>query len=280
MKTIKQRIKTKFPILVKIIYFLRAIILRNKLEFIEIHLVDSCNLKCKACTSFSNITTKANFIDARLLGIRLSKLTKLFTIEQIRLVGGEPLLHPDINNVLKIVRQCLGYSQIELVTNGILLNKMSKDFFETCYKNNINIIISPYPVLKNKEEIKQILSPFKINYNFFPMIFSFSANLNPKGNSNKEETFKNCRYTRYKTLKEDNIYTCPICAYIDQYNEYFNKNIPIGKGINIYTKSRKQIKSYLSEPEETCKYCTNLTKYIDWECSNTPKETDWNGNYE
>ena len=280
MKRIKQILKTKFPILINIKYFFRSIILRNKLKFIEFHLVDSCNLKCRACTSFSNISKKANFIDARLLGIRLTRLTKLFTIEQIRLLGGEPLLHPDINNIIKIVRQCLGYSRIELVTNGILLDKMSKDFFETCYKNNINIIISSYPILKNKDKIEQILSSFKINYVFFPMIFTFSANLNPKGNSNKEDTFKNCRYAYYKTLKEDNIYICPICAYINQYNEYFNKNIPVGKGINIYTNSRKQILNYLNKPEETCKYCTNLTKYIDWECSNTPKETDWNGNYE
>ena len=277
MKKFKQILKTKFPILVNIKYLFRSIILRNKLEFIEFHLVDSCNLKCKGCTSFSNISKKANFIDARLLGIRLQKLTKTFTIEIIRLLGGEPLLHPDINNVLKTVRQCLGYSHIELFTNGILINKMPQDFFETCYKNNIKIVISQYPILKNKDEIKQILSSFKINYIFSPIIFSFSANLNPKGNSDKEKTFKNCRYTYYKTLKEDNIYICPICAYINQYNEYFNKNIPIGKGINIYTNSKKQILNYLHNPEETCKYCTNLTKYIDWECSTSPKETDWIG---
>ena len=277
MKKIKQILKNKFPLLVNVKYFFRSIILRNKLEFIEFHLVDSCNLKCKGCTSFSNISKKSNFIDTRLLEIRLQKLTKLFTIETIRLLGGEPLLHPDINNILRTVRQCLGYSHIELFTNGILLNKMPQAFFETCYKNNINIVISQYPILKNKDEIKQILSSFKINYSFSPIIFSFSANLNPKGNSNKEETFKNCRHTYYKTLKEDNIYICPICAYINQYNEYFNKNIPIGNGINIYTNSTRKIFNYLKKPEETCKYCTNLTKYIDWECLNSPKETDWNG---
>lgn len=146
MKKFKQILKTKFPILVNIKYLFRSIILRNKLEFIEFHIVDSCNLNCKGCTSFSNISKKANFIDARLLGIRLQELTKTFTIEIIRLLGGEPLLHPDINNVLKTVRQCLGYSHIELFTNGILLNKMPQDFFETCYKNNIKIVISQYPI--------------------------------------------------------------------------------------------------------------------------------------
>ncbi len=276
MKTIRQFLKTKFPVLIKIKYFIRSIILRNNLKYIELHVVDSCNLNCKACTHFANISKKNNFIDARILEHRLSRLYKLFTVERIRLLGGEPLLHPDIINVLKTARRILSYSVIELVTNGILLNKMSNEFFETCNKNNIKIIISTYPVLKNKGEIERILSSFKINYEFFPMIFTFVANLNPEGNSNKEETFKNCGHNYCRILKNDNIYICPICAYIDKYNEYFNKNIPTGKGINIFTSSAKQIFNYLKEPEETCKYCTNITEYVDWSCG-TPKETDWNG---
>lgn len=277
MNRFKQVLKTKFPILLKIKHFFRSMILRNELDFIELHIVDNCNLKCKGCTSFSNISKQPNFIDTRMLAIRLQHLRELFTIKNIRLLGGEPLLHPDITNVLKAVRQGLSHSHIELVTNGLLLNKMSKDFFETCNKNNIKIIVSQYPILKNKDELEKIFLSFKVNYEFFPIIFTFSANLNPAGNSNKEESFKNCRYKRYKTLKEDDIYICPICAYIDKYNEYFNKNIPVGKGINIYTNSKKQIFNYLKNPEETCKYCTSLTRYMNWEHSCNPKETDWNG---
>lgn len=276
MNTIKQFLKIKFPILIKTKYFIRSVILRNKLNYIELHIADSCNLNCKSCTHFANISKKNNFIDARILGNSLHRLNELFTLERIRLLGGEPLLHPDIINVLKATRQFLPCSSIELVTNGLLLNKMSKEFFETCNENGIKIIVSVYPVLKNKEEIEKILSSFKINYEFFPMVFTFTANLNPNGTSDKKEIFKNCKHNYCRTLKNDNIYICPICTYIDKYNEYFNKNIPTGKGINIFAYSAKQIFKYLKEPEETCKYCTNITEYVDWSCG-TPKETDWNG---
>lgn len=278
MEKIKQFLKNKFPILLAIKYSLVSIILGNKLEYLEMHIADNCNLKCRGCTHFANISNRDNFIDARVLELRFKRLSKLFTIEKLRLLGGEPLLHPDIINILKIARRDLEYSNIELVTNGLLLNKITDEFFETCKKCRIKITISLYPVLKNKEELEKILSSFKVNYEFSPMTFSFVANLNPNGNSDKNKTFQNCIHSCCKILKDDNIYICPICAYIDKYNKHFNKNIPKGEGINIFTNSTKQIFHYLKKPEETCKYCTNQYNYIDWNCSNNPDEKDWNGN--
>ena len=48
------------------------------------------------------------------------------------------------------------------------------------------------------------------------------------------------------------------------------------KGTNIYSNSAKQNLKHLHKSEETCKYCTIVPNYINWVCSNNPKETDWN----
>ena len=279
MESIKQFLKTKFPILIKLKYTIRAIIYGTTLTYFETNIVDHCNLKCNGCTHFSNIS-EPNFADARILREHLSRLNNIFgKIIEFRLLGGEPLLHPDIVNILKVSRKALPYSKIELVTNGLLLDKMSEEFFQTLYKNKISVEISDYPPIQNKiKQIEQKLSSFKIKYSITPMVINFTANLNPKGNSNKEEIFKNCGHRYCTILKNDHIYICPICAYIDNYNKYFNKNIPIPKGINIYSCSAKQILNYLNKPEETCRYCTNSKRYLNWKCSNSPHETDWNGN--
>lgn len=58
---------------------------------------------------------------------------------------------------------------------------------------------------------------------------------------------------------------------------FLKKDIPYSKGINIYTHFAKQILKYLKKSEESCRYCTNVSNYIKWTCSNNPKETDWNG---
>jgi len=278
MEQFKQFLKTKFPILIKIKYTLRALIYGTTLPYFETNVVDHCNLKCNGCTHFSNIS-EPKFADATILHMHLSRLNDIFgKIIRFRILGGEPLLHPDIINILKISRKALPYSQIELVTNGLLLDKMPEEFFQTLYKNKISVEISNYPPTQNKiKQLKEMLSSFKIKYSVTPMIMNFTANLNPKGTSDQEKTFKNCRHRRCTILRNDNIYICPICAYIDSYNNYFNKNIPLPKGINIYSNSAKQILKHLRKSEETCRYCTNVANYVNWSCSNNPKETDWNG---
>ena len=124
MNTIKQFLKIKFPILIKTKYFIRSVILRNKLNYIELHIADSCNLNCKSCTHFANISKKNNFIDARILGNSLHRLNELFTLKRIILLGGETLFHPDITNVLKITRQFLHYSSIKLATNDLNVKRI------------------------------------------------------------------------------------------------------------------------------------------------------------
>ncbi len=278
MVQFKHFLKTKFPILLKIKYAIRALIYGTTIPYFETNIVDHCNLKCIGCTHFSNIS-EPKFVDATILYIHLCRLNCIFgKIIKFRILGGEPLLHPDIINILNLSRKALPYSKIELVTNGLLLDKMSEEFFRALHENNISIQISNYPPTQNKlKKLKEILSSFKIKYSVTPMIMNFTANLNPKGTSDREKTFKNCRHAYCTILRDDSFYICPICAYIDNYNKYFNKNIPVPKGINIYSNSAKQILKKLRKSEETCKYCTIVSNYITWGCSNNPKETDWNG---
>ncbi|WP_372519744.1 radical SAM protein [Candidatus Ruminimicrobiellum ovillum] len=278
MKHFKQFLKNKFPFVIKLKYIFRAIFLGTTLKYVEVHIVDHCNLKCNGCTHFSNIS-EPKFSDARILHFHLGRLNEIFgKIDKVRLLGGEPLLHPDIINILNISRDALPYSEIELITNGLLLDKMPEEFFRTLHKNKISVEVSNYMPIQNKiKQIQEMLSLFKIKHSITPMVMAFTANLNPKGTNDRENTFKNCRHKICTILKDDCIYICPICAYIDKYNKYFNKNIPLPKGINIHSNSAKQILEYLKKSVETCKYCTNDSNYINWTCSNNPKETDWNG---
>ena len=64
----------------------------------------------------------------------------------ITLLGGEPLLHPEIIECLKIARNNFKECPIILLTNGvILLNKEHDEhgnIFQTCKDNNIIISIT------------------------------------------------------------------------------------------------------------------------------------------
>ena len=108
------------------------------LDYLETHVVDHCNLNCKGCSHFCNLAEE-KFIDVESIRKDFVQLSKVYkNIKVIRLMGGEPLLHPEINEIMKSVRASFPYSQIKLATNGLLLPKMKEHFWKTCRDNNIH----------------------------------------------------------------------------------------------------------------------------------------------
>lgn len=78
---------------------------------------------------------------------RLNELTH-GVIERLELMGGEPLLHPNIIRNNEIARNNFE-GEINVCTNGILLEKQSSTFFEACNRLNISIAITIYPIKLN-----------------------------------------------------------------------------------------------------------------------------------
>src|SRR5437016_4782634 len=83
----------------------------------SIYLTDRCNLDCSYCTEYDNSRPDPKLEDLKLW---IKKIRDLGTM-RIALVGGEPLMHP---NVVEIVRYCreLGFAT-SLTTNGFLLTR-------------------------------------------------------------------------------------------------------------------------------------------------------------
>jgi uncharacterized radical SAM superfamily Fe-S cluster-containing enzyme len=103
---------------------------RKTLRF-ETDITGHCNLNCKCCNHFSPLV-KESFVS--LEGFendfkRLSELTGRHN-DNIDLMGGEPLLHPEINKIMDIARKYFD-GPINIVTNGIKLTAMDKEFWET-----------------------------------------------------------------------------------------------------------------------------------------------------
>ena len=117
------------------------------LTYFEIHLVEHCNLKCQSCDNFSPLA-KPEFITVKSFDAQMKQMASLANnqITKIRLLGGEPLLHPRLNSLLTKARTHFPNAQLLLTTNAILLNDMPKDFWTTCHDNNITIEVTYYPI--------------------------------------------------------------------------------------------------------------------------------------
>jgi MoaA/NifB/PqqE/SkfB family radical SAM enzyme len=81
------------------------------------YVTDRCNLDCSYCTEYDNSKPHPPLAD---LKTWLHKVRSLGTM-RIALVGGEPLLHPDIVELVRYCRE-LGFAT-SLTTNGFLLNR-------------------------------------------------------------------------------------------------------------------------------------------------------------
>jgi len=121
------------------------------LAYLEMHLTTHCNLRCKGCSQFSPIAD-ISFAKVSDHERDMKQLSILFSnIETIRLIGGEPLLHPEIEQFLNITRKYFVNSNICIATNGSLLQNMSESFWEACRINNIKINWTVYPPFFDKK---------------------------------------------------------------------------------------------------------------------------------
>lgn len=92
------------------------------LPFLELMVIRGCNLSCQGCTTFSDLR-HAGYMDWSKTRDHLLAWTQRLNIESVGVMGGEPLMHPDIVSWLLGVRELLPNSQIRFVTNGLLLHK-------------------------------------------------------------------------------------------------------------------------------------------------------------
>ena len=239
-----------------------------ELNYLEVDIVDHCNLNCRGCTHFCSLAEE-KYMNPEEFRKDLSELVKKIPkIAMFRILGGEPLLHKDINKFLQYSRELLPESDIRLVTNCILLNKMTDDFWETLKKYNIGMDLSKYPPL-TKQFLDSLdkIDEKQARLKHVQVCNKFYLPLSPVEND-AGLSFKKCSEV-CKTIKNGKLYHCPIGAFIFRYNKKYNKALPEETGINIYKSSAQEIKEYLETPMETCKYCALPYErdYVQWSAS-------------
>lgn len=94
-------------------------------SYLRISLTEKCNLRCQYCmpdegvklTPRSQLLTTAEVLTLARLFVREG-------VEKIRLTGGEPLIKPDVLDVIKELRKLEGLKTIAVTTNGMNLARL------------------------------------------------------------------------------------------------------------------------------------------------------------
>jgi MoaA/NifB/PqqE/SkfB family radical SAM enzyme len=242
--------------------------IKKLLEF-EIHVTTHCNLNCKSCSHFSPLQ-KEEFIDVDEFQRDCQRIAELSNgeLKELRFLGGEPLLHKRIIDILRIARKYFPKADFIIFTNGILLPKQTEEFWKTCNKNHVRIHISKYPINLNRNEIDNLACKYNVKIRYDKVDWG-RYELDVKGSQNIEESFRFCGLSNLCiNLYKGKLYTCPIIPFIHILNNYFQQNFAVCDYdyIDIYkVKNIDEIFSFLCKPIPFCKYCnTGKYKRIEW----------------
>lgn len=246
----------------------------EKLQF-EVDIVAHCNLNCRCCSQFSCIAEE-EFIDIGEMERDFQRLSILFQGEvgHLYLIGGEPLLHPQINKCMHIARHYFPLGKIAVFTNGLLLLKVAEAFWQSCRENRITIIVTKYPIELDYDWIINKAKAENVAFEFFgsSQDYKYMTNLglDLEGRQDIAVSFSNCvEANNCIKLSKGRLYTCTRPVAIHRFNNYFEKHLEVSENdsIDIYkVDTKEEILKRLAEPIPFCRYCDVLgeRKAMEW----------------
>ena len=249
------------------------------LGLLSVQVVDHCNLNCKGCSAYSPLA-KEWYADVVQIQKDLLELAKKVQFGQIVLIGGETLLHPQLTELVQIVKRIYPKASVVITTNGILLPKMSDDFWKVCNEERVLIIVSVYPPYQEKMSTYVELAR-KNKVSVLPIFSSDVWKLlknSPMGSGySADKIFRKCPLKTCHRLYHSKLYLCQMC-FLEHYNRYFNENHETVKGYDIYKYSGKELVEFMKRPDPACRYCTWVMKNetTQWDYSKREK-SEWCG---
>ncbi|PIT88469.1 MAG: hypothetical protein COU29_01655 [Candidatus Magasanikbacteria bacterium CG10_big_fil_rev_8_21_14_0_10_36_32] len=125
---------------------------------LQIFITNCCNLKCDGCFARNAMADNSNIsLD------EYKKVVEQFITkggQQINILGGEPLLHPNLKEMLKINKD--HYLKTTIYTNGYFLNKYKKEDFQGA-KLRISLYCKSGN-LKSVDNLPKTDIPFEVCY--------------------------------------------------------------------------------------------------------------------
>ena len=97
------------------------------LQDLRISVIDRCNFRCTYCMPDGDRERYSFFSEQEWLTFdEIERLTRVFVglgVTKLRLTGGEPLLRPNLTELIRKLRGIPGVSDLALTTNGSLLSQ-------------------------------------------------------------------------------------------------------------------------------------------------------------
>lgn len=196
----------------------------------EFNAVRQCNLSCRSCSHAAPIQKKL-YYDPAVLKQDLEALASWWHVSWLNVLGGEPLLHPDLLRILQVARASGVADSVRVVTNGVLLDIISDNMLP--YIDEIRVSLYPNQSKQNLLRINKGIAKLRrknitvdvVESPVFREAFAQTTTANKKL---IKKIYTTCRVAHdWKCIVIDNgvLYRCPqAIVYSEQVSE-----LPQGK---------------------------------------------------
>jgi len=236
---------------------------------VEIFSSSRCNLRCAHCTACAPFMTESHFPDLEKLERSLSALSKVMHTVQVKILGGEPLLNENLIPLMHVVKNSGFSDRIRICTNGILLHRVSEEF----WKNADVVEISHY-ININKVPSNQELASFAaqaenygVRFEVNPIgVFQESFVNVPMDNAKLiAGIYRECREVHEipcHTVVDSSFFLCSRIHNLDRWlSSIYNRDLGLTREAELEITDRPTLKEELvhylnrSIPLEACRYC-------------------------
>jgi len=249
--------------------FLKRRVLRRKptLYHLDVHVTDHCNMRCRGCSHFSNIS-KAGFADLDEFTSDFNRMAQLFDVAEIFLLGGEPLLHPHVADFVRVAHAAFPKAKTYLFTNSLLVPRMRDEVWRALAETGVVLYCDDYPVELERETIDELAAAHGARIKWTePRSEFFTIPIDVDGTQDAAESFAACSgVDNCVNLRHGRLYPCARIAYIDIFREHFGIEglaATDADSISIYGEADAwRIMDFLLSPVPWCRHCDQ--KHVEW----------------
>lgn len=224
-----------------------------------------CNMRCSSCSHMAPFISK-KFPSINSFEKDLRKLNQYLHTQNLRLVGGEPLLNPEVTEFIIIAKQSGIADTVMLTTNGLLLHKMKKEFWDHIDFISITLYPGYYPSDENFKQFKKIAVETNTKLRIFenPIFRTTIVTKSHPYDLTAKMIFKTCKSAHLyhcHMIHEGYLYKCACPPFLPEYLAKVDPKIdyrPFEDGFSIHQDDDPLgCQKYLldSKTLNACRYC-------------------------
>lgn len=193
-------------------------------EAIEINAAWHCNISCKWC-SHASPASGQRFADPEELLESLTSLARWMKIEHLRILGGEPLLHPRLVDLMNCAIRSGISQRVRVLTNGLLLHQAPDAFWDRVDEVHVSVYPSTTrAVERHTDDLRRLAerSGTRLKFLYFDR-FRISYRTPVDDDTLTQRVYRTCQVGniwRCLTLEGARIYRCPQAAHVNTSSEY------------------------------------------------------------